>query len=131
MRRALAIAALTAALFVPVAFAGGGAAPPPFPKLAGFTHAEINVRIKKQPHTLILNLGRIVSVDPSDIVLLESDGSTWPISISPGTLITLNGRPALASELHKRLHRGDDANRRRRRGARARGRTPFLAPYVR
>ena len=103
MRRALAIAALTAALCVPAAFAGGGTAPPPFPKLAGFTHAEINVRIKKQPHTLILNLGRIVSVGPTDIVLLESDGSTWPISISPGTLITLNGRPALASELHKRL----------------------------
>jgi hypothetical protein len=102
MRRVLAIAALAAALCVPAAFAGGNA-PPPFPKLAGFTHAEINVRIKKQPHTLILNLGRIVALGPTDIVLLESDGSTWPIPISPGTLITLNGRPALASELHKRL----------------------------
>jgi hypothetical protein len=103
MRRVLAIAALTAALCVPAAFAGGGNAPPPFPKLGGFTHAEINVRIHKQPHTLILDLGRIVTVSPTDIVLVESDGSTWTIPISPTTLITLNGRPALASELRRRL----------------------------
>ena len=103
MRRALAIAALTAALAVPAAFAGGGSAPPPFPKLAGFAHAEINVRIRKEPHTLILDLGRIVSVGPAEIVLVESDGSTWTVPISPATLITLNGRPALASELHRRL----------------------------
>ena len=103
MRRVLAIAVLTAALCVPAAFAVGGNAPPPFPKLVGFTHAEINVRIRKQPHTLILDLGRIVSVGPAEIVLVESDGSTWPVPISPTTLITLNGRPAIAAQLHKRL----------------------------
>jgi hypothetical protein len=103
MRRVLAIAALTAALCAPAAFAGGGNAPPPFPKLAGFTHAEINVRIRKQPHTLILDLGRIVSVGPTEIVLVESDGSMWTVPISPTTLITLNGRPALYTELRRRL----------------------------
>lgn len=103
MRRVLAIVALTGALCVPVAFAGGGGAPPPFPKLAGFTHAEINVRIRKQPHTLILDLGRLMAVDPSGLVLLESDGTVVTVPLSPTTLITLNGRPALASELHRRL----------------------------
>jgi hypothetical protein len=106
MRRALATlflatALVAAALFVPLASAGS--APPAFPKLANFTHAEINVRIAKQPHTLILNLGRIVSVDPTQIVLIESDGSTWPVPLSPTTRITLNGRPAIALQLRRRL----------------------------
>lgn len=103
MRRVIATAALVAACLVPVASAGGGGAPPPFPKLAGFTHAEINVRIGKQPHTLILDLGRIMTVEPAALVLLESDGSIVTVPISPTTRITLFGRPALATELHKRL----------------------------
>jgi hypothetical protein len=99
MRRVLAIAALAAALLVPVASA---AAPPPFPKLGGFTHAEINVRIGKQPHTLILDLGRIQSVDATALVLVESDGSIVTVPISPTTRITLNGRPAIVAQLHKK-----------------------------
>jgi hypothetical protein len=106
MRRVLAIAFVTTALLAAVLFAplaSGAAAPPAFPKLANFTHAEINVRIAKQPHTLILNLGRIVSVDATQIVLIESDGSTWPVPISAATRITLNGRPAIALQLRRRL----------------------------
>ena len=104
MRRVLATAALIAALCVPVASAGGGSgAPPPFPKLAGFTHAEINVRIRKEPHTLILDLGRLMAVDPAGLVLLESDGSVVTVPIASTTLITLNGRPAIAAQLHRRL----------------------------
>lgn len=103
MRRVIATAALIAALCVPVAFAGGGGAPPPFPKLAGFTHAEINVRIRKQPHTLILDLGRLMAIEPAGLVLLESDGSVVTVPIAPTTLITLNGRPAIAAQLHRRL----------------------------
>jgi hypothetical protein len=106
MRRALATAflaaaLLAAALFVPLASAGS--APPAFPKLANFTHAEINVRIAKQPHTLILNLGRVVSVDATQIVLVESDDSMWTVPISATTRITLNGRPAIALQLRRRL----------------------------
>jgi hypothetical protein len=106
MRRVLATAFVTTAvlaavLFVPLASAGS--APPAFPPLANFTHAEINVRIAKQPHTLILNLGRIVSVDPTQIVLLESDNSMWTVPISAATRITLNGRPAIALQLRRRL----------------------------
>jgi hypothetical protein len=103
MRRVLAIAFLAAALFVPLA--AGGANPPPFPRLANFTHAEINVRIARQPHTLILDLGRIVAVapDPASITLLESDGSMVTVPLSPATRITLNGRFAIAAELHRRL----------------------------
>jgi hypothetical protein len=101
MRRVVATVFLAAALFVPLASAGS--APPAFPKLANFTHAEINVRIAKQPHTLILNLGRIVSVDAVQVVLIESDGSTWTVPLSPTTRITLNGRPAIGLQLRKRL----------------------------
>ena len=103
MRRVLAIAFLAATLFVP--FAAGAANPPAFPKLGNFTHAEINVRIAKQPHTLILDLGRITAVDPAftSITIVESDRSVWTIPLSPTTRITLNGRPAIALELHKRL----------------------------
>jgi hypothetical protein len=106
MRRALATAFVTAAFAAAVVFvplASAGSAPPAFPKLANFTHAEINVRIAKQPHTLILNLGRIVSVDATQIVLVESDASMWTVPISPASRITLNGRPAIALQLHRRL----------------------------
>ena len=44
-----------------------------------------------------------MSVDPTALVLLESDGSIVTVPISPTTLIMLNGRPAIAAELHKRL----------------------------
>jgi hypothetical protein len=103
MRRVLAIAFLAAALFVPLAAGGGN--PPPFPKLGSFTPAEINVRIARQPHTLILDLGRITAVDPTlaSITIVESDRSVWTIPLSPTTKITLNGRFAIAAELHKRL----------------------------
>jgi hypothetical protein len=61
---------------------------PPFPRLpAGFTHAEINIKIHKELHTLILDRGRIARVSFGQLTLLESDGSRQLIPLSPQTIV--------------------------------------------
>jgi hypothetical protein len=104
MRRILIIAIALLAFAVPAASAKLVAAPPPFPKLvAGWSHAEINVRIARQPHTLILDLGRVVSADPAVLILRESDGSLVTVALAPTTRIMLNGQPATAADLGRGL----------------------------
>jgi hypothetical protein len=104
MRRSLILAFAFLALAVPAASARVAGAPPPFPKLgAGWSHAEINVRIAKQPHTLILDLGRVVSADSTQLVLRESDASLVTVLLAPTTRITLNGLPAEATALGRGL----------------------------
>ena len=59
MRRlATLLAALSLMALAGTALAGGGGVPP-FPRLPGaWSHAEINVTIKRTQHTLILDRGR-------------------------------------------------------------------------
>ena len=81
-----------------LAFAGVTAAgarnspPPPFPKLPGnWSHAEINVTIKKQLHTLILDRGRITQANATQVTLLESGGVPVTVQLSPDTIIMFRG----------------------------------------
>jgi hypothetical protein len=91
----LAVLAL-AAVAAGAAAGRGGPPPPQFPKLAGdWSHAEINVKIRGVPHTLILDRGRIIQVTATGITLRAADGTTPPsIPISDATVITF-GRPRL------------------------------------
>ena len=66
--------------------------PPPFPKLPGnWSHAEINVTIKKQLHTLILDRGRITQANATQVTLLESGGVPVTVQLSPDTIIMFRG----------------------------------------
>jgi len=104
MRRTLLVAFALLAVAVPAASAKLVGQPPPFPNLgAGWSHAEINVRIARQPHTLILDLGRVVLADPSQLVLRESDGSLVTVALAPTTRIILNGQPATSADLGRGL----------------------------
>jgi hypothetical protein len=93
MRR---LAAFTAALSL-LAFAGAAAAgvrgtPPPFPKLGGkWSHAEINVTVRKEPHTLVLDHGRIMRVSATQLVLRRFDGTPATIPVASSTIVTLGG----------------------------------------
>jgi len=107
MRRAAAAAAaaVIAVAVSPAAWAAArGQNPPPFPRLpGGWSHAEINVRIARQPHTLILDRGRLVMVGQAQVELLESDGSLVTVPLSPATIITVNGRPGAWFDLRRRM----------------------------
>ena len=103
MRR---LAAFTAALSL-LAFAGAAAAgvrgkPPPFPKLGGkWSHAEINVTVHKQPHTLVLDHGRIARVSATQLVLRRFDGTTVTIPVGASSIVTLAGFRAEVTALNK------------------------------
>jgi hypothetical protein len=106
MRRFAVVLVTLSLLLVGTAAAGtraGGV--PPFPGLGnGWSHAEINVRIAKQLHTLILDRGRIVQVAPDAITLREPDGTiTQPISVDGQTIVNGIGRVRTIADLRKRM----------------------------
>jgi hypothetical protein len=90
--------AVLAAVAAGGAFARKAPPPPPFPNLAGtWSHAEVNVIIRRVPHTLILDRGRITQVTPTQLTLHEAGDITVTVPLSPSTIITFRGfgnRPA-------------------------------------
>jgi len=86
------------------AAAGGGGVPPQIPRIPGtWSHAEINVRIKKEPHTLVLDRGRVLQVTTSQITLREGAAGDKVIEVGAGTLVTLDGRRASVTDLRRKM----------------------------
>jgi hypothetical protein len=84
--------------------AGSGGAPPQIPRIPGtWSHVEINVRIKREPHTLILDRGRVVQVTTSQITLREVVGGDTAIPVSADTLVTIDGRRGSVTDLRRRM----------------------------
>jgi hypothetical protein len=93
-------------LLLPVAATAGRGAPPPppFPKISGqWSHVEINVTIRRVPHTVTLDRGRIIQVSFAQITLREKDGSTWAIPIDQNTLVVVRGLASLSTDLKKKM----------------------------
>lgn len=81
---------------------GGAARIAPTPKLpGGWSHAEINVIVKKVPHTLVYDRGRILSFTSTSLTLREADRSIQVIPVSPASRVTIDGRPAKLSQLRR------------------------------
>jgi hypothetical protein len=100
----LALLCLTATAGAAAARDSGGPPPPPFPRFGGsWSHAEINVRIKREYHTLVLDNGRIVQVSPAQMTLRERDGSLVTIALSDQTLVTIRGHAASVYELQRKM----------------------------
>ena len=96
-------AVLSLLAFAGVAVAGRGG-PPAFPALPGkWAHVEINERISRQPHTLILDRGRIVKATPTDLTLNEL-GTNVDIPLSPTTIIVFGRRKITAEQLRRGLY---------------------------
>lgn len=90
-------------LFVALVLAASAAALGPRASLPpGWSHAEINVVIKGQPHTLTYDRGRITSVGPSSLTLRERDGSIVTINVSSATKITISGQPGSLAQVRPR-----------------------------
>jgi len=88
MRRLAVIVGTLIMLTLATTAAAAGRKPPAFPPLPiGTTHAEINVKIAGQLHTLILDRGRIVLVGPRNMLLRESDGTAVVVPLSPDTIV--------------------------------------------
>jgi hypothetical protein len=96
--RSLAAAATAAALAGP-ASAAGGLFGPVSGLPTGWSHAQINVVIRKQPHTLTYDRGRVVSVTSTQLTLRERDASMAQITLSPMTTITIDGRRATPAQI--------------------------------
>ncbi len=78
---------------------------PPFPRLPGtWSHAEINVSIKRTPHTLILDRGSIVQVSAAQVTLRERDNTLVVVPFSQATNVRLDGFPATVLDLRKRMN---------------------------
>jgi hypothetical protein len=82
----------------------GGGSVPQFPRLAGlWSHAEINVTIRRVQHTLILDQGRITKASPTEITLLRPDGTPAVIQLSPKTIVVIRGRHRPAFTLRRKM----------------------------
>ena len=104
-KRAVMLLALLSLMTCAGAAARDGGPPPPFPKLAGtWSHAEINVKIKREYHTLVLDNGRIAQITPSQMTLRERDGSLVPIALNDQTLVVIRGRAAFVSDLQRKMN---------------------------
>ncbi len=57
--------------------------------------------IKRQPHTLIYDRGRIVAFTSSSLTLRERDGSVVVIDVSPAAQVQIAGQPASLSQVRR------------------------------
>jgi hypothetical protein len=84
--------------------AGAGGAPPQIPRIPGtWSHAEINVTIRKVPHTLIVDRGKIAEITTTQLTLREGAGVNVVIPLSAQTIVMIDGAPATISNLRRRM----------------------------
>ena len=84
--------------------AGAGGAPPQIPKIPGtWSHAEINVTIKKVPHTLIVDRGKITEITTTQLILREGAGVMTVVPLNAQTIVTVDGGRATISDLRRRM----------------------------
>ena len=101
---AATIAACFLMAFAGAALAGAAGGVPPFPRLPGaWYHVTINQTIKRTPHTLILDRGRIVQANSFQLTLRERDGSMVVVPLSQATIVVVDGVPATVFDLRKRM----------------------------
>ena len=104
MRRLAVILASLSLLACAGTAAGAGGGPPQIPRIPGtWSHAEINVTIRKVPHTLTLDRGRVVQVTTSQITLREATGVNAVIPVSAQAIIMIDGRLASITDLRRRM----------------------------
>jgi hypothetical protein len=87
------------------AAAKGGPPPPQIPRIPGNTwwHVELNVTIKKVPHTLIVDRGKITEITTTQLTLRERNGSSVVIPLTAQTIVTVDNAPATISNLRRRM----------------------------
>jgi hypothetical protein len=79
---------------------GSTAATPTLPP--GWSHAEINVVVRHQPHTLIYDRGRVQAVTATSLTLLERGGVVVTVDVSDASKIRIAGRAATIADIRPR-----------------------------
>lgn len=101
--RKLLVAAASVLAWAALSTAASAIKLPPAPNLpAGWSHAQINVVIRRVPHTITYDHGKVVSVDATSLTLKEPDGSVVTIAVDASTRVTIEGRPSSIAQV-KRL----------------------------
>ena len=76
---------------------------PNFPKVPGkWSHVDINLTIRRQPHTITLDRGRIIQISTAQLTLREPDGTQPVIPLTPTAIVMILGRPATIYDLRKK-----------------------------
>jgi hypothetical protein len=76
---------------------------PPIPRVPGqWSHVEINRKIGKTPHTLILDRGRVIQASATQLTIREL-GSPVVVPLSDQTLVVIDGLPATTSDLRRKM----------------------------
>ena len=100
-RFALALAA--AGILAAAAGAAGGPLGPIGSLPAGWSHAQINVVIRHQPHTLTYDRGRVQSVTPTTLTLRERDNVVVTVPVAAATRVVFAGRPVTLAQIRPRM----------------------------
>jgi hypothetical protein len=91
----IALLGVLTALGTTAASAARSAKVPPFPNIPGnWSHAEINVTIDGEPHTLVLDRGRVVQVSATQVTLFERTGARVVVPMNAQTMVRIYGYPA-------------------------------------
>jgi hypothetical protein len=102
--RRLVVTLATLPLLACAGSAAGAGAPPQIPKIPGkWSHVELNVVIKKVPHTLIVDRGKVIEITTTSVTLREAGGVTTVIPVTDQTIVRLDGRPASIFSLRRRM----------------------------
>ena len=84
--------------------AAGAGGPPQIPKIPGkWSHVELNVVIKRVPHTLIVDRGKVTQITTTSVTLRETTGVSQVIPLTDETIVTVDGAPATISTLRRRM----------------------------
>jgi type 1 fimbria pilin len=76
---------------------------PNFPAVPGaWSHVDINLTIKHQPHTITLDRGKIIQVTTTQLTLREQDGTTPVIPLTPTAIVKILGRPGTLYDLRRK-----------------------------
>ncbi len=76
---------------------------PNFPKLPGkWSHADINITVRRVAHTLTLDRGRIIQISITQMTLREPDKTTQVIPLTPSAIVMIRGRPGTIYDLRKK-----------------------------
>jgi hypothetical protein len=75
---------------------------PPSPDLpAGWSHASVNIVIRRVPHTLTYDRGRIAAVSATSLTLREPDGSVVTIGIDANTVVRIQGQRSSIDQVRR------------------------------
>jgi hypothetical protein len=99
VRKVPAAAAFVLVLAASSVLAAGAAIPGIGTLPAGWSHVQVNVVIKRVPHTVAYDRGRVQSVTATSLTLRERDGSVWTIAVGPATKLTIDGKAATIAQV--------------------------------